>query len=35
MVEYALSKGFTHPKTIEISQELDELIYIQQLNPLY
>lgn len=33
MIENARSMGFTHPKTVEISQVLDELIYIQQFSP--
>ncbi|MBP1082320.1 MULTISPECIES: aspartyl-phosphate phosphatase Spo0E family protein [Bacillus] len=33
LIECALSMGFTHPKTVEVSQELDELMNIQQLNP--
>lgn len=35
MIECALSMGLTHPKTIEVSQELDELMNIQQLIPYH
>ncbi|MFS0752531.1 aspartyl-phosphate phosphatase Spo0E family protein [Oceanobacillus sp. 1P07AA] len=35
MIELALNQGFNSKKVIQISQELDELIYQNQLKGVY